>query len=123
MQQARARPLHISSMAISPDGTLLAAASERGYTLLWSIARPAHPTLLAALSDPSRDNSLFAAVTFAPGGSFLAESHEDGTTSLWSLSNPAAPARIVKIKSGYQDIRRHHPCGRKRRQPGPVEHP
>ena len=68
-------PFHISSMAISPDGTLLAAASERGYTLLWSIARPAHPTLLAALSDPSRDNSLFAAVTFAPGGSFLAESH------------------------------------------------
>jgi len=95
----------ISSMAISPDGTLLAAASESGFTVLWSIAEPAHPRLLADLPNPTTDHTaLLASVAFAPTGGLLAESIEHGATRLWSIANPAAPISLTTINSGYQNI-------------------
>lgn len=95
----------ISSMAVSPDGTVLAAASERGFTLLWSIAEPAHPRFLADLPNPTREpGDALAAVAFAPRGHVLAETILYGSTRLWDVRRPTAPVLTATIKTGYQAI-------------------
>lgn len=99
---------HITSIAVSPDGSLLAAASEDGHTLLWSIAEPAHPTLIADLPDPStqtvQTGAPLAAVAFGPDSRVLAETINGGSTRLWSVGGAAPPAQLSVIDSGYQDI-------------------
>lgn len=79
-------------MAISPDGTLLAAAGLNGRTALWSIAQPRHPRLLAIVPNPARGAlDDLAAVAFAPHGNLLATTIQDGETELWNLNDPARP--------------------------------
>lgn len=95
----------ITSMAISPDGRLLAAASEYGFTLVWSIANPSRPRLIADLPNPtSRDDGTLAAVAFAPRGHLLAETIAGGATRLWSTADPARPILMATIKQGYSSI-------------------
>ncbi|MEU6256838.1 hypothetical protein [Streptomyces sp. NPDC047043] len=97
--------LKIMSMAISPDGTLLAAASSYGTTLVWSIAEPAHPRLVAELPTPtSRKSDALAAVAFSPRGALLATTVLGGKTRLWNLSRPSAPASTATIAKGYAAV-------------------
>src|SRR5262249_15128849 len=66
-----------ASVAFSPDGTLLAAASFEGPTEV----RDAHTgRLVARLVTPDGGRSL----TFSPDGTRLATGHMDGTAWLWS---------------------------------------
>ena len=95
----------VDSMAISPDGTLLAAARENGQTLLWSIARPAHPRLLTHFPNPARGRlDDLSAVAFAPRGHLLATTVQDGETQLWDLAHPTAPSPVATISTGYQAV-------------------
>ncbi|MGW2701485.1 caspase, EACC1-associated type [Streptomyces sp. NPDC001340] len=97
--------LKIMSMAINPDGTLLAAASSSGTTLVWSIAEPAHPRLVAELPTPtSRKSDALAAVAFSPRGDLLATTVLGGKTRLWNLSRPSAPASTATIAKGYAAV-------------------
>ncbi|MFI2206048.1 caspase family protein [Streptomyces sp. NPDC020192] len=97
--------LKIMSMAINPDGTLLAAASPFGTTLVWSIAEPAHPRLVAELPTPtSRKSDALAAVAFSPRGNLLATTILGGKTRLWNLSRPSAPASTATIAKGYASV-------------------
>jgi WD40 repeat protein len=94
-----------ASMAISPDGNLLAAASKYGFTLVWSIGDPSRPRLIADLPNPtSRDGGTLAAVAFAPHGHVLAETILGGRTRLWNTADPARPALIATIQQGYSSI-------------------
>jgi len=94
----------ITSMAFSPDGSLLAAATEQGFTLLWSVADPRHPSLLTTLPNPSTDTATIAAVTFSPHGNLLAQSVLRGKTSLWNVANPSAPNQIATMDGGYASV-------------------
>lgn len=94
----------ITSMAISPDGRLLALATPNDGTLLYTIARPAHPRLLAVLPDRSTSKPSLAAAAFSPDGRLLAETVTSGVTKLWSLADPARPEQIVSLGSGYWDV-------------------
>jgi WD40 repeat protein len=95
----------ITSMAVSPDGTLLAAAKENGYTVLWSIADPAHPRFLASLANPVHVTSDdLAGVAFDPRGGLLATTLQNGGTKLWDVSDPARPASVATINTGYQAV-------------------
>jgi WD40 repeat protein len=95
----------ISSMAISPDGTLLAAAALNGRTAIWSIAQPRRPRLLAIVPNPARGALHdLAAVAFAPRGSLLATTIQDGETELWNLADPARPSPAATISTGYQAV-------------------
>lgn len=98
--------LRISSMAISPDGKMLAGASLRGVTLIWSIADPSHPRLIADLPNPTSrtDGSSLAGVVFASGGHLLAETILGGATRLWSIADPTRPALMATIQQGYASI-------------------
>ena len=94
----------VTSMAISPDGTLLALSSRNDGTLLFSIAHPADPRLLAVLPDHASNPSSLAGAAFSPRGDLLAETIDSGTTKLWSLSKPARPALVALIRTGYQAV-------------------
>lgn len=81
------------SIAVSRDGALLATGADNGTVRLWSLARPGHPRLLAALPSLAGPVSCLA---FSPDGSLLAIS-AGGTVSLWNVSDPRRPALAGKI--------------------------
>ena len=95
----------ITSMAFSPDGRLLALGSMNDGALLYTIASPTHPRLLAVLPDmPGKPGSWLGGVAFSPDGRLLAQTVQTGTTKLWSLTYPARPEQVASITSGYQDV-------------------
>jgi WD40 repeat protein len=95
----------VDSMAISSDGTMLAAADENGQTFLWSIAQPAHPRPVTHLANPGRGTlDDLSAVAFAPRGHLLATTIQDGETEIWNLAHPATPSRVATIGTGYQAV-------------------
>ena len=92
-------------MMFSPDGRLLALGSMNDGALLYTIASPAHPRLLAVLPDmPGKPGSWLGGVAFSPDGRLLAQTVQTGTTKLWSLTDPARPEQVASITSGYQDV-------------------
>jgi len=98
-------PARITSMRFSPDGRLLALGSMNDGTLLYTIASPARPRLLAVLPDmPSKRGSHLGGVAFSPDGRLLAQTVQTGATKLWSLTDPARPEQAASIASGYQDV-------------------
>jgi WD40 repeat protein len=98
-------PARITSTVISPDGQLLALSTMNAGTLLYTIASPAHPRLLADLPDiPAKPGNWLGAAAFSPDGRLLAETVQTGTTKLWSLTDPARPEQAASIASGYQDV-------------------
>lgn len=94
-----------ASMAISPDGTLLAATGLDGQTFLWSIAQPARPRPVTHFANPARGPLHdLAAVAFAPQGHLLATTIQDGKTEIWNLAHPATPSPVATISTGYQSV-------------------
>jgi WD40 repeat protein len=95
----------VSGLAFSPDGTLLAAAGTNGVTLVWSVAQPARPRLLAILPNPASGVlPQPAAVAFAPRGHLLAETIDSGQTRLWRFPGEARPVLVATIRSGYASV-------------------
>jgi WD40 repeat protein len=86
----------VESVALSPDGEMLAAASGTGVGL-WSLADPGHPALVATLSGPTKSVSK---VAFSPDGSALAAGGQNGATRIWDLDVDAAIQRICATTSG-----------------------
>jgi WD40 repeat protein len=90
----------VAALSFSPDGHLLASASDNGTAVLWNIADPAHPahtaTLHAAVPSP-------APVSFCPNAAlaFSADGHtlttvEDSTTvTQWNVTGPGAVTRLI----------------------------
>jgi WD40 repeat protein len=96
-----------SSVAFSPDGALVAAATLNGRTPTWSVADPARPRLIAELPNPSTTapDKTLAAVAFAPRGDLLAETILGGKTRLWRITAAGAPpAPVDTIGTGYASI-------------------
>lgn len=95
----------VSSMAVNADGTLLAAASEQGFAVVWSIEQPTHPRLVAELRNPTeRSSGALAAVAFSPHGNVLATTILGGKTQLWNLSTPSAPTKAATMDTGYSAV-------------------
>ncbi len=71
-------PGPVCSIAVSPDGKMVASGTERGAVNLWSIGgtRAAQLALTNNLPIPS--------VTFSPDGSMLATGSSDGKVRLWN---------------------------------------
>ena len=85
---AKTCPDDFSSVAFSPDGTILAAGSTYGQVWLWNLRNPAHPVSLGhPLAGPT---SSVSSVAFSPDGTILAANDQDNIR-LWSMGNPAHP--------------------------------
>ena len=71
-------------MAIAPDGTWLATASDDGTARIWDAATGGQRATLAGHTDD------VTAVAIAPDGTWLATASDDGTARIWDAATGAA---------------------------------
>ncbi|WP_188079110.1 helix-turn-helix domain-containing protein [Actinotalea subterranea] len=79
----------VNGVAVSPDGELLAVATDRSAVELWSLGDA--PALTAEL--PVADTALYA-VAFAPDGRTLLAAGDGGLLRAWSLAG-GAPVELA----------------------------
>jgi WD40 repeat protein len=81
-QALRSSGVGVTSVAFSPDGTMLAASNGDGLTYLWDV-----PTrrVIATLTAPDTGGGIPQAVAFSSLGTTLAVGDSDGSTYLWGL--------------------------------------
>jgi len=84
----------ILSVAISPDGRTMAAASTDDKVYLWDMSDRAHPALLARLTGPTGP---VTSVAFTPSGRILAAGSQDTRVYLWSTTHPARPVPLTPL--------------------------
>ncbi|KXX73153.1 Vegetative incompatibility protein HET-E-1 [Madurella mycetomatis] len=91
----------VSAVAFSPDGTILASASNDRTVRLWEVATGAHQRTLEGHSD------LVHAVTFSPDGTMLASASIDRTVRLWEVATGAhqrtLDARVTFTRLTFSD--------------------
>ena len=84
------------TVALSPDGRLLAASGTDGTITLFDVSDPSRPTHLATLRGFT---STVYDVTFGPGGRTLAAASNDGSVRQWDLSQPARPSLAGVVRA------------------------
>jgi len=80
----------VNHLDVSPDGSVLAVATDRSRVLLWSTGDD--PRMLADL--PVDDTALYG-LTFSADGSLLAAGGDGGTLHLWSVADPEHPTEVA----------------------------
>lgn len=86
----------VADLAVSPDGTLLAAGGWDHAVTLWSVP---HGTLVARLEGHTRD---VMDLDFSDDGSLLASASDDGTVGLWSIpADHPERAFILRFLEGH----------------------
>ncbi len=83
----------LTSLAFSPDGSMLASGSYDDTIKLWDTRSYKEIATLKGHTDSVRS------VSFSPDGSLLASGSDDGTVILWDISKYTTE-RIVSITSG-----------------------
>jgi WD40 repeat protein len=92
-------PAPIASLAVSPDGRILAAGDDAHTIRLWRFTDPAHP---APLGQPLTGHTdVVNSLAFSPDGRTLASGSSDRTVRLWSLSGPSDPKSLGQPLTGH----------------------
>jgi WD40 repeat protein len=77
----------IEAVALSPDGTRVAAATAEGAVRLWD-RKTRESRLLVGHRGAARD------VAFSPDGTFLVSAGDDGTVRIWPDDLPQDPEAL-----------------------------
>jgi WD40 repeat protein len=88
------------AVSFSPDGHLLASASDNGTVVLWNMADPTHPAKTATLQavvppTPPVNFCPNAALAFSANGRTLAMVEDSITVTQWNVTSPAAVSRLT----------------------------
>ena len=86
----------VTSVSISPDGTVIATASEDHSVRLWPVAG-GPPMVLAG--DKAPVTAPVLAVEFSPDGEVVATGGEDGSARLWRVADGEQLASLV-VRTG-----------------------
>ena len=81
-------------MAFSPDGTLLATASDDHTARIWDTATGTTRTTLHG------HTGRVPGVAFSPDGTLLATASDDGTARIWDTATGATLATLVPLPDG-----------------------
>jgi len=92
-QPAEAGGSEVTSVAVSPDGGLLAAGTKGRELFVWSVADPARPQAVDGVAVDF--TSWVNAVAFSPDGETLAAGSSDRTVRVWSTGDWA-------VAGGYE---------------------
>ncbi|MGH3813587.1 MAG: WD40 repeat domain-containing protein [Pseudonocardiaceae bacterium] len=91
---ASSRAGEVLGVAFSPDGALLATASDDGTARLWDPATGQHRSTLQG-----HTNWVYG-VAFSPDGTQLATTSTDGTARLWDPRTGAWRATLLALEAG-----------------------
>jgi WD40 repeat protein len=85
----------VTSVALSTDGTRMAAASRKKVLALWDISDPSHPSLMQEFGSPLHTTAIYR-VAFVPMGRFqgsMVSIDWNGKIGLWSAD---VPVKLLK---------------------------
>lgn len=84
------------SIALNPDGTILATGNGDGTITLWSISKSGVPTLLGKPFSMEERNDGYS-LAFSPDGRVISSGTDSGEINLWDISNPFSIYRITTL--------------------------
>ncbi|MEO8356081.1 MAG: hypothetical protein ABI621_09210, partial [Chloroflexota bacterium] len=90
----------ITSLAFSPDGTVLASAGFDKTIILWDISDPAKPVKGITLNGHS---DWINAIAFSPDGSILASGGDDHNVILWRVTSYNKAVQFGVLLGGIRD--------------------
>lgn len=84
----------VEGLRLSPDGHLLAVASDDSTLHLWDLSDPTRPREVATTENAG---GLTFSADFQPGGTLLAASTTAGTVRLWDIADSAHPHFVTDL--------------------------
>lgn len=88
-----------TSLAVSPDGRVLAAGNQNGTVQLWNLANPAPPGPLGP-SLPAITGAPVTTLVFDPTGHTLTTGGGDGSVNKWNVADPAHVTHLGQPVAG-----------------------
>lgn len=85
------------SVAISPDGSLLATGDYAGRLRLWDVSTPDTPQML--IEWQAHDREIYA-LEFSPEGDLLASAGWDGMVRFWDVTTADTPINAMRFRHG-----------------------